>query len=177
MSYFRALIFCTQTSVNPLRQTILPLRGTAVNKQWIFKKPILSKLRSCGLLLISFPPVFQANTEEDRPAGKTFSNTACIEIWTLRDGVLFLWDSWKDFISTFLEEQDVGILSLRWDNLNSDSRSKARAEFWVWSLDFLHLLAPFAFSPSPAPSQPTPWPISKSKQTNLNWFVNDFHEL
>lgn len=45
MSYFRALIFCTQTSVNPLRQTTLPLRGTAVNKQWIFKKPILSKLK------------------------------------------------------------------------------------------------------------------------------------
>lgn len=141
MNNFRALTFCTQTPVNPLRQIIFPLRGTAVKKNKkkheIFKKPILSKLRSCSF---RFPPSLW---RQDRTVftsdqlGRPF-----------RSQYVLRFESWETtcyFYATAertVSEHNAGIVFTALKHLDlwiCKSRSKVLNGFWVWSVNFFHL--------------------------------------
>lgn len=141
MSYFRALIFCTQTSVNPLRQTILPHRGTAVNKQWIFKKPISSKLRSCGLLLISFSPSFPVEYRGGQTSWEDIFEHSMY--WDLKaEGWCVIFMRQLKGLHLILRRAECrrSVAALRQLKRRiCKTRSRAWGEFWAWSLN-LHLL-------------------------------------
>lgn len=130
MNNFRALTFCTQTPVNPLRQIIFPLRGTAVkNKQKKNTKYLKSQsYLSWEVAHFVSPRHFGDRTGQSSPQTNWEDLLDHSTYWDLRaerQRVIFMRQ-----LKGLYQSTTLALSSLHWNISNCESASRG-VKFWM----------------------------------------------